>query len=379
MSATNRHALVLGASGVAGWAVVNELLEGYPAKGTFSKVTAAVNRPLKVEESGWPSPSDIDFRLISGVNLRDGGDLVDSIPDLHSVTHLYYFAYQQNDDPPTEISTNLTMLDGVIKSLAKHAVDFQFVVVPTGTRAYGYYVPGGVFKPPFREDMGRLPEPEGSKLFYYAMEDYLHKASSGQPWTWCEVRPDAIIGFTPNGSTFSLAAHWYNYLSLYAAVEGPGASIPYPGNLTAYKSLFNGASADIIARFSIYASLHPEQTGNGEIYNIADEDRPQSMEHIWPAVAGAFGLKGTPPVENQEPLLLRPSDYMAVHGHKQPAFSGSQLTKGNWIDDFGSWYTFDRPLALDKIRAVGFDEQRDAADAYVKTLKLFQAADNKGK
>lgn len=86
-----RHALVLGASGVAGWGVVNELLEGYPAKQTFAKVTAAVNRPLDLADSGWNPPSDIDFKLVSGVNLRDGGDLRRYIPELETVTHLYYF------------------------------------------------------------------------------------------------------------------------------------------------------------------------------------------------------------------------------------------------------------------------------------------------
>lgn len=45
------HALVFGASGLAGWGVVDQLLENYPAEGTFSKVTALVNRPFSVAES----------------------------------------------------------------------------------------------------------------------------------------------------------------------------------------------------------------------------------------------------------------------------------------------------------------------------------------
>lgn len=90
---SSRHALVLGASGVAGWSVVNELLEGYPAKKTFAKVTAAVNRPLDLKDSNWQPSSDIDFNLVSGLNLRDGGDLRESVPDLETVTHLYYFGW----------------------------------------------------------------------------------------------------------------------------------------------------------------------------------------------------------------------------------------------------------------------------------------------
>lgn len=41
--------------------------------------------------------------------------------------------------------------------------------------------------------MGRVPEPERSKIHYYLMQDYLARASEQQRWTWCEVRPDAIV------------------------------------------------------------------------------------------------------------------------------------------------------------------------------------------
>ena len=240
-------------------------------------------------------------------------------------------------------------------------------------------MPGGYFTPPFREDMGRLPESDGGRLFYYAMQDYLHQASEGRTWTWCEVRPDAIIGFTPNGSTFSLAAHWFNYLSLYAAIEGPGASVPYPGTPAAYRSVFNGASSAMIARFSIHASLHPDRTGNGEIFNIGDQTRPQSMEELWPVIANCFGLKGIPPAANQDPTLIRPSAYLALNKYKQPEYAGSQLTKASWLDEFGVWYTFDRPLSLEKIRSVDFDEERNATTGWVKTFELFQAMTQKAR
>lgn len=41
--------------------------------------------------------------------------------------------------------------------------------------------------------MGRLPEPAGSKLIYYALIDVLEKESKGKKWTWCDIRPDAIV------------------------------------------------------------------------------------------------------------------------------------------------------------------------------------------
>ena len=61
------------------------------------------------------------------------------------------------------------------------------------------------------------------------------------------------IGFVPNGSAFNLTARWATYLSLYALIE------PFPGTKGAWASLYNEASSDIIAKFSIWAALHPEK------------------------------------------------------------------------------------------------------------------------
>jgi nucleoside-diphosphate-sugar epimerase len=93
-----RHAIVYGASGLIGWALVDQLLNSYPTIRTFSKVTAVTNRPLNVERSCWPeaSPSRPKLQLVSGVNLQSGdGDwlaksLQASVKDVETVTHIFY-------------------------------------------------------------------------------------------------------------------------------------------------------------------------------------------------------------------------------------------------------------------------------------------------
>ena len=90
------QALVFGASGVAGWAVVDQLIENYPTHGTFSKVTALVNRSLNLEESYWPtsSPSRPELELVSNIDLTEGtveefsASLKKKVPDIASVTHV---------------------------------------------------------------------------------------------------------------------------------------------------------------------------------------------------------------------------------------------------------------------------------------------------
>jgi uncharacterized protein YbjT (DUF2867 family) len=97
MTSTSGHALVFGASGLAGWGVVEQLLENYPTKGTFSKVTAVVNRPLSVVDSLWPIPDSPTLDLVTGINLAEGSIetftalLRENIKDISTVTHVYYF------------------------------------------------------------------------------------------------------------------------------------------------------------------------------------------------------------------------------------------------------------------------------------------------
>lgn len=71
MAEKGSHALVFGASGLVGWGVVDQLLSNYPAQGTFSKVTALVNRPLDIKDSFWPeeSPARPKLELVSGFTL----------------------------------------------------------------------------------------------------------------------------------------------------------------------------------------------------------------------------------------------------------------------------------------------------------------------
>jgi nucleoside-diphosphate-sugar epimerase len=95
--ATN-HAIIFGASGIIGWALVNQLLDSNPDAGAFSKITAITNRPLNLSETCWPEPDSQrpNLQLVSGIDLRqgDGKTLADTlnrtVKDVASVTHIYY-------------------------------------------------------------------------------------------------------------------------------------------------------------------------------------------------------------------------------------------------------------------------------------------------
>lgn len=95
---SENHAIVFGASGLIGWAMVDQLLASYPTSGTFASVTAVTNRSIDLAEAHWPEPGAgrPDLRLVSGVDLRGDADsladtLKQQVPNADKITHIYYF------------------------------------------------------------------------------------------------------------------------------------------------------------------------------------------------------------------------------------------------------------------------------------------------
>jgi len=89
------HALIYGASGISGWAIVNSILNGYPSKDAFTKVSALVNRPLTREMALWPDDSRL--QIISGIDLLEGSQeelekmIKKKVPDVDSITQVYFY------------------------------------------------------------------------------------------------------------------------------------------------------------------------------------------------------------------------------------------------------------------------------------------------
>lgn len=89
---SQHHALVLGASGISGWALLNQL-RSYPSSQSWSRVTGTTNRPFSLEQARLPP--DHRFKLVSGIDLTESvdrivQDLRDKVPDINSVTHVFY-------------------------------------------------------------------------------------------------------------------------------------------------------------------------------------------------------------------------------------------------------------------------------------------------
>lgn len=107
-----KRALIFGASGVTGWAFVNEILNDYPKKGVWGGVVALTNRPLSRDQSQWPDDSRLS--IVSGIDLLQGSQadleatLKAKVPDVSSITHMIYLgALEQRLLPSTHLGQSI--------------------------------------------------------------------------------------------------------------------------------------------------------------------------------------------------------------------------------------------------------------------------------
>lgn len=244
------------------------------------------------------------------------------------------------------------------------------------TQGYGIYRPGGIFSAPLHEEMAdTLPADYLETVAYPHYRAMLSAESAGAAWSWAELVPDAIIGFAPNGSGFSLAGHWAAYLATFRLVHGAGAEVPFPGIGAGYDSLFTEVSASTLGEVAIFASLHPEEFG-GKIFNVADCAEPSSMRQTWPQVTEYFGLKGVPPAAAASADDEKPSEFVKRHREVlgKAEASGVEIWNPAQLDSYGYWLAFDRQLSLSRLRKAGYHEEREPIQGWREAFELFKKA-----
>ncbi|KAJ6002418.1 hypothetical protein N7451_004965 [Penicillium sp. IBT 35674x] len=381
------HAVVFGCSGINGWALVNQLLSGYPSPDSFSRVTAIANRPFTAAEARWPE--DDRLQIITGIDLLGQDDaslvkaLTEKVQSIETVSHVYYAAYRASDTPAEECRVNKEMLRSAVQGLEAASSKLAFVTLITGTKAYGVYL---LDKFPFRgqvplkEDLPRVPAEYAKDLFYYHEVDLLQELSIGKSWSWCEVRPDVIVGVAPFGNANCMAQTMGIYLSLYRAIEGAGAHVPFPGNETTWRLLSTDSNQDIIARFCIFVSFQDREKVHARASNIADSATPVSWSQRWPVLAKYFGLEGTGPEDSS----LHPTVYVERHWAAFQALCREAGLREDVVDKsmhntgarMGSLrlMDFDRPFDLGRARALGFSEELDTERSWYAAFDRVRGA-----
>lgn len=289
-------------------------------------------------------------------------------------------------DPDKEISINVELIKRAVTAIEHLSPNLKFVVLPTGTKAYGVHLIDKfpfADKLPLAETLPRIPEPYASQMFYYNQTDILASMSKGKSWTWCEMMPDVIIGFVPNNNIYCLAQALATYLSLYAEINGEGSEVVFPGTDKSYNILSNDSSQDVVAKASIIASLRPNVTSE-QRYNAADNARASSWSAKWPVICEYFGLKGVGP--SPAGSGPQPSEYLADHYAEWQALEkrhglktgrvGNDRSFGGFPYFIMTMFNFDRHLDMTKCHEMMGDAkvETDAKGAWWTAFDRFRQA-----
>lgn len=373
------------------------------ASNTFSRVIGLTNRPLS-NEASLLNAADKRWELHSGMDLEQDVDAVaeklKAIQDIDQVTHVYFtceiyaplfFGYEAgaNIQCPTAYTAhgkdyqtlkraNVTILHNAVKAVEITCPNFQFWTLQTGGKAYGVeFLDNGIkYNPPLKESAPRIPEPWASNVFYYAQYDTIKQLSEGKRWTFCEIRPDAIIGFVPQNNAMNLAQAIGLWLAMVRSFEGIGREVNFPGNEKAYKALHTDTSQDILAQFHIYASLNPEAVSK-KAFNIADGD-VVTWEQVWPGVCHWFGLKGVGPDPSKKTGAEWVQEQKGQWGSwvKENRLNEGALEATSWefMSAIMGAITFDRQYDLSACREVGFQEKTETVKGYTRAFERMRVA-----
>lgn len=267
---SERVALVLGASGVTGTPLVEQLLAaGWEVYGVSR------HRPqLSCGESAR-------FHHVA-VDLTDARATREVLGRCSEITHAFYCA---ND---ARAARRVAMLASALDAIEAAAPGLANINLMQGTKYYGSYL--GAFKTPAKETDPRVPGAD----FYYAEEDLVVARQRGKRWTWTAVRPTMVCGYAA-GNPLNLATVLAVYGSLLRELGQP---FGFPGTAACFRSLIQVTDAELLARAAIWVST-TAGCGN-RAFNVTNGDLFR-WQYVWPALARFFGLEAAGP----QPYSLR--------------------------------------------------------------------------
>ena len=293
------HALVVGATGIAGSALVEQLV----AAGW--QTTGLSRRPVAASGAG---------HVAADLTSRDG--LQEALGDLHP-THVFITAWSRQDTEAENVRVNGGMVRDLLAVLGPQGT-LRHVTLVTGLKHYlgpfEAYGVGVLPDTPFLEDAERRPV----ENFYYTQEDELAAAAAQHGFTWSVHRAHTVIGHAV-GNAMNLAST----LGAYAAIVGAtGRPFVFPGSVSAWNSLVDLTDASLLADHQLWAATTPEVADTA--FNIVDGDQVR-WRRLWPALAAHLGVEPQGPDGEPAPLEAQMADagpvwerVVAEHGLVEP-------------------------------------------------------------
>ncbi|PRY69992.1 nucleoside-diphosphate-sugar epimerase [Glaciihabitans tibetensis] len=339
----DRHALVVGATGIAGSALRTQLIaEGWPVT-TLSRSAVVEVEGERHLEADLRSPADLT-RVLGAERF----------------THVFFTAWARQATEQENITVNAGMVRDLLAAL--DGTDLQHVALVTGLKHYlgpfESYGQGAMPDTPFHEEEERLDVDN----FYYAQEDELWAAAERLDFTWSVHRSHTVIGHAL-GNAMNMGQTLAVQASLCREL---GLPFVFPGSETQWNGLTDMTDATLLADHMIWAST-AEGAGN-EAYNVVNGDVFR-WRWMWPRLAGYFGV--TPEGFDSEPRLLETQ--MAGMDATWAAIAQDHGLAEADMSRVASWWHTDADLGrnievvadMGKSRVAGYTGFRRTEDAFI--------------
>ncbi len=350
-SAAPRLALVVGATGISGSALTDQLI------GDGWEVLALSRRP-GAERDG--------VRWITA-DLRSPDDLA-RVLGAERPTHVFFTAWARQATEEQNIAVNSAMVRDLLAALG--SAPLEHVALVTGLKHYlgpfEAYGEGDMPDTPFREDAPRLETPN----FYYAQEDEVYAAAAAQGFTWSIHRSHTVLGHAV-GNLMNMGLT----LAVYASIcRAQGRPFTFPGSETQWNSLTDMTDATVLADQMVWAST--TEAGADEAFNVVNGDvfRWRTM---WLILAEYFGVEPVGPDAQPQPL----EEQMAGMDDAWATLAGEHGLAEADLSRLASWWHTDADLGrtmevvtdISKSRLAGFSTHHRTADSFVDLFDRFRA------
>jgi len=250
-------ALVVGATGSAGSAIVAELKR----VGSFRVVELA--RKSRPGDAGSVS-----------ADLLDPAGLKQALRGLEDVTQLIFTARLIAPDGGEDRDLNALALQNLLEALSGSRT-LRRIVLIHGTKWYGSHL-GRYLVPAVETDT--IPAPH----FYHLQQNLTEAFAARHGVEWSALRPHTVFGFSPQPRHNLLLL-----LAQYAAVcVHEKTPLNFPGSTERFVLPTVATNADMLAKATVWAAGAP--AARNEAFNINNGDQ-LFWRPLWPQLCEFFG------------------------------------------------------------------------------------------
>jgi nucleoside-diphosphate-sugar epimerase len=343
---SRKTALVIGATGVSGRALVTHL----ERSDDWTVIGVSRKTPY------FPTRA----RFLS-VDLMDEASCRAGFREAADATHVFYTAYADHPDIAQTRAPNTAMFTNALTAIDAAAKGLRHVSLVQGTKYYGQHL--GPFKTPAKETDPRPP----IQHFYYDQQDLLMRLREGKAWSWSATRPHVICGFAL-GNPLNIVS----ILAVYATLlREMGHPLTFPGKPGAFTSIYQATDANLLARAMIWMATTPACAD--QAFNVTNGDFFR-YQNLWPAFARHFGMEAggvetvdlTSMMADKEPLWADINRKYSLKGHPIAMLA-------NWnFANYALRNDWDVMSSTTKLRQFGFCEVIDSEAMFLEQFGILQ-------